>query len=89
MILVLFDKQQYIISKEQAEKIEKAVTSNAKFFKVDGDLIATSAVMAIKKGGEVLDSAPEDRQIEAPDYRGQESAAKEKVRAMLKEKGLL
>lgn len=49
MIMVLFDKSEYDISQEQAEKIEKVVNTQ-RFIKIEGELIATSAIMKIKKG---------------------------------------
>ncbi len=44
MIMVLFDKSEYDISQEQAEKIEKVVNTQ-RFIKIEGELIATSAIM--------------------------------------------
>lgn len=83
MILILFNKQEYVIGQEQANKIEQAMVDGTKFFKVHGDLIATSSVMLIKSGG-VQVNLDESRQIDAPDYRGIDSPAKDKLRQQVK-----
>lgn len=87
MIMKLFSGDQYSITKDQSEAIETAVLRGDKFFRVNGDLIASSAVQMIKAGGPT--QAPKNKAIiDQPDFRGQPSPAKEELRRQLIAKGL-
>jgi hypothetical protein len=77
MRLVLFDKSEMIISKEQADKIKQLIENGCQWIDINGELLRPNAIIAIRQGGRV--ETPY-KQISPPDYRGVYSPAKEKLR---------
>jgi len=82
-----YNGKSILITDEQAAK----VASKAGLLPIKvGDKIHylnPSNIASIKPSGIIAEV--NDRQIEAPDHRGQQSEAKERLRNMLKEKGII
>jgi len=78
MRLVLFDKSEMVISKEQADKIKQLIENGCQWIDINGELLRPNAIIAIRQGGRV--ETPNSGLISPPDYRGVYSPAKEKLR---------
>ena len=87
MIIQLRDQTEITVNAERAEKVKRAIESDVKGIEIDGEWFRADYVVRIKPGG-VAQQNYNNKQIEEPDHRGQNSANKEKIRAMLKEKGI-
>lgn len=51
MIVKLFDQTSYTVSKADGEKIAQAINTNAKTITIRGDVIRTSAIATVTRGG--------------------------------------
>lgn len=81
MILVLFDRSEVMVSKEQADKIKQMIKNGAEWIEIKGNMYKASAIMIIKQGGYTeADKIPEHLRIDPKDYRGEYSEAKEKLK---------
>jgi predicted ATP-grasp superfamily ATP-dependent carboligase len=89
MIIQLRDRTEIVVTKEQAEKVKQAIQNDAKGIEIASEWFRADYVVRIKSGGEKITPLATNRQIEAPDHRGQQSEAKERLRSMLKEKGII
>ena len=88
MIVKLFDDRELIVSKNAADRLKMAIERSTEgFVNIHGELVNKKAIAGIRNGGETLVTA--DHRIAPHDYRGEESPGKEKVRQMLKDKGLI
>jgi hypothetical protein len=86
VILVLIDKSEIIISTREAEKITESLIREPKgFIILQGQPINKAGILRIKNGGH---QEKIEKRIEPPDYRGKHSENKEKIRSMLRDRGL-
>lgn len=87
MIVKLFDGTELLITKNASERLKIALERNSDgYVTINDHVIRKSAIAVIKPGGE---PRMETNLLTAHDYRGEHSEAKERVRKMLAEKGLL
>lgn len=87
MIVKLFDGTELQITKDASERLKMALERNSDGYVTINDyVIRKSAIALIKPGGE---PKLEQNLIASHDYRGEHSEAKERVRKMLAEKGLI
>lgn len=86
MIVQLRDGTELVVSSERAKKLKEAIEADAKGIDLGTEWFRADYVVRIKPGGSVEDN---NKRIEAPDYRGKPSPAKEKLRQQLKQKGIL
>lgn len=81
MIVVLFNKQEIVITKQEADAIDSMIETDVKWIKIGDFRVRPSAIMLIKPGG--VAEADLTHRIEAHDYRGEYSPAKEKIKEQL------
>lgn len=86
MRMYLHDGASYDLSSEQADSVMRAINRGAKFVKVDKDYISASSISKIVKGG---GQNNQPTRLDQPDHRGEHSPQKEKIRQMMRDKGLL
>jgi len=87
MIVKLFDGTELLITKNASERLKTALERNSDgYVTINDHVIRKSAIAVIKPGGE---PKMEQNLLAAHDYRGENSEAKERVRKMLVEKGLI
>jgi len=51
MILVLFDRTEIIITKEQAQKVDIFLNSDSKYLRINGYTLTPQAIRLVKPGG--------------------------------------
>lgn len=83
MIIKLFDKTEFEVSQEQAELIKRAITEGEPSIEIKDKWFRTSAIATIMPGGKTEADIPIERRLAPPDYRGQPSVAKEKLRRQI------
>jgi hypothetical protein len=77
MIIKLFDKKEFYVTKEEAEQVKQAIDSGADHIEIGNDWIRCSAIATILEGGE---PKPISNLLDRPDYRGQFSPALEELK---------
>lgn len=85
MIIQLRDRQEIYATKQEAEQVKEAINRGVIGIEIHDEWFRADYVVRIKNGGD-LQKEVNDKQIEAPDYRGKPSESKEKLRQMLKER---
>jgi hypothetical protein len=84
VIVKLFDKTELIISQNAADKLTASLRRDPQgYVTINGMVIKKTAIALVKPGGE----PPIEKNynmIEAPDNRGVDSSAKERIRQALK-----
>jgi hypothetical protein len=78
MIVTLKDRTAIIATKDEADKIKNAIEDGAVGIELGNRWFRADWVATIMPGGNV--EKINDKQIEAPDNRGKNSPAKEKLR---------
>ena len=85
MIIKLKDRTEIVASINEADKVKQAIENGAVGIELGQKWFRADFVASIMPGGNT-EAEYNDKQIEAPDYRGLDSAAKEKIRQYFKEK---
>ena len=86
MIVKLFDKTELVISKNAADRLASSLKRDPQgYVTLNGMVIKKTAIALIKPGG---DEPKNYNMIAAPDHRGEQSDAKEKIRQALQSGGL-
>lgn len=81
MIVVLFNKEEIIITQEEANRIDDMIEADVKWITIGQFRIRPSAIALIKPGGfSETDKVPQSHRLERPDYRGKPSTVKEELR---------
>lgn len=78
MIVTLKDRTKIVCTKDEADKTKQAIDAGAVTIELKGRWFRADWVASIMPGGEV--ETPVNLKIEAPDYRGLPSPAKEQLR---------
>ena len=85
MKIRLKDGTTIVSTADKADKVKKAINDGAIGIELDGKWFRADWVASIMPGGRTEAEIPESHQIEAPDHRGLESPAKEKLRKQITE----
>ena len=80
MIIKLKDGTETVVTKEQANKAERAIESGAIGIKVNDLWVRCDWIAVIKPGGATV--VDESRLLDTPDHRGIDSPNKEKLREL-------